>query len=67
MLAKIPLDGEMVREQYIGNTHIYISDGSYREEPYGENINRVLEEASRASLKIILHHQAVPRQPDSSV
>ena len=55
MLATIPLTGDVVREEYIGGTHIYICDGAYRDRPFRENMERVLREAARASWNILLH------------
>lgn len=44
-------------EKRIGNTHIFICDAAYAENKTPENRQRVLEEAARASLNIILHNQ----------
>ncbi len=57
MLVKIPLGGNLVAEKRIGNTHIFVCDAAYAENKTPENRQRVLEEAARASLNIIIHNQ----------
>ena len=55
MLAKIPAGGNIVKEQYIGNTHIYVCDAAYKNNRAEDN-ERVLERAERASFNIIVHN-----------
>lgn len=57
MLAKVPLGGNVVEEQYISNTHILFCDAAYAGKG-PEEIQRVLDEAARASENIILHNQS---------
>lgn len=57
MLAKIPLGGTVVEEQYIGNTHILFCDAAYAGKG-PEAVQQVLDEAARASENIILHNQS---------
>ncbi|MGX8702035.1 hypothetical protein [Caproiciproducens sp.] len=57
MLAKIPIEGNIVKDYYIGNTHILISDAAYINNT-PEDDQRVLDQAARASLNIILHNQS---------
>lgn len=53
MLAEIPLGGNIVAERKIGNTRVLICDAAYADAP-PERLRRVLEEAARASLNIVL-------------
>ncbi len=59
MLATIPLGGNIVKEQYIGNTHILVCDAAYVGKG-PEDIQRVLDEIARVSLRIILNNQSDP-------
>lgn len=56
MLAKIPVDGKIVKDYYIGNTHIMISDAAYINNSEQDN-QRVLEDYKRASLKIYFENK----------
>ena len=53
MLAKIPIEGNIVKDYYIGNTHILISDAAYVNNTKEDN-QRVLDQAAQATLNIIL-------------
>ncbi len=64
MLAKIPIEGNIVEEYLIGNTRVYISDAYFINNTPEDN-QRVLDAAARASLNIILHNQADPTYVDS--
>ena len=55
MLAKIPLEGCIVQESYIGNTHIYISDGTYSKHT-PEEWDRIAAEFNQKGLNIYLKH-----------
>ncbi|TQI66769.1 hypothetical protein [Clostridium sp. KNHs216] len=57
MLAKIPIEGNIVKDYYIGNTHILFSDAAYINNTPEDN-QRVLDQAARASLNIILNNQS---------
>lgn len=57
MLAKIPLGGNIVAEEKIGNTRIYFCDAAYVKNNTPERIQQVLDEAAQASMNIILHNQ----------
>lgn len=56
MLANNPTEGNIVKDYYIGNTHILISDAAYANHSPEEN-QRVLEQAAQASMNIIIHNQ----------
>lgn len=53
MLARIPIEGNIVKDYYIGDTHILISDAAYANHTQEENLH-VLAQAAQASLNIIL-------------
>jgi len=57
MLAKIPIEGNIVQDYYIGNTHVLFCDAAYINNTPEDN-QRVLNQAARASLNIILHNQS---------
>ena len=56
MLAKISIEGNIVKDYYIENTHILISDVAYISHSPEEN-QRILEQATQASINIIIHNQ----------
>jgi phage-related tail fiber protein len=56
MLAKIPIEGNIVQDYYIGNTHILVCDAAYVNNTPEDN-QHVLDQAARAALNIILHNQ----------
>lgn len=55
MLAQIPIEGNLVEDYYIGNTHILICDAAYVSNTPEDN-QGVLDEAARVSRNIILHN-----------
>jgi len=57
MLVKIPIEGNIVQDYYIGNTHILFNDAAYITHTPEDN-QRVLDQAARASMNIILHNQS---------
>lgn len=57
MLAEIPIEGNIVTDYCIGNTRILICDAAYIHNT-PEDERRVLDQAARASLNIILHNQS---------
>mgnify|MGYP001019717311 CR=1 FL=1 len=57
MRATIPLGGNIVKDYYIGNTHIYICDAAYVNNDTPEAKKRILDDAAQASLEIIRHNQ----------
>lgn len=56
MLAEIPLEGRIVADSYVGNTHILVSDAAYAGKSQ-EDLQHVLDEAAMASLNIIIHNR----------
>lgn len=56
MLAKIPVEGNIVKDYYIGNTHIIFSDAAYTKNSAADN-QRILDAAAQASLNIIIRNQ----------
>jgi len=56
MLAKIPIEGNIVKDYHIGNTHVFISDAAYINHSPEEN-QRIFEQAAQASMNIIIHNQ----------
>lgn len=55
MLARIPLGGEIVKEEKIGNTQIYFCNKAYKNRSE-ESIQQILREAAQASMNIIVHN-----------
>jgi hypothetical protein len=56
MLAKIPLEGNIVQDSYIGNTHILISDAYYINKT-PEELERVEANFNQKGLNIYLKYQ----------
>jgi|GEM_PF-1289760 len=63
MLAKIPVEGNIVKDYYIGNTHILISDAAYINKT-PEELERVREDFNQKGLNIYLKDQSDHLQPD---
>lgn len=57
MLAKIPLEGNIVQDYYIGNTHILFSDAAYANKT-PEELERVKADFNQKGLNIYLKHQS---------
>lgn len=57
MLAKIPIEGNIVKDYYIGNTHICILDAAYANKT-PEELKRVKENFNQKGLNIYIKYQS---------